>query len=372
MPLANPQGTVLYDDQTGQMAKLPTQTSLNAQSLKNFQGYGDRPEYQQLLQDLDAQHQAALENQKASVSDTERLLQEHLDRMNSKNRLDLSPLMSLVDTWTGSNMAKNYQRPTDSRADLETEAALQQGVQKARDAITDNEAQYLASKAGLLQRADDTKAGLLKALLGSETSQSLAKEKLAAKQAEAGGLNLTPGQKSMDVKFASDANEWSSAGRNNVESSLKSLETARSELERSRNDLLTTGKIAGSLPELFRTGKSLKIQQDVNKAMVNGIRAALGSNFTERENATIQKLSYDPSLSVDANLEKINSAIQKIRSDAANSEAKYQYFTNNNGTLLGYKGPGQQPAPQDPVTSGVKPMTREEKIKLLQSRKAGG
>lgn len=131
--------------------------------------------YAPLLQDLDVSRQAAVDDQRRGISEYEDLLKSHLDKTGQGQKIDLSPLMALSDTWFGGNLAGNYKRPTDSKAALETTAALQQGLQKARGALTDDEMQYLATRGSLLQKANE-----------SRVNQDIAKARLEESKAATG------------------------------------------------------------------------------------------------------------------------------------------------------------------------------------------
>lgn len=132
--------------------------------------------YAPLLQEFDARRQAAIEEEKRGIAGYEDLLQTHLDKTGQGQKVDLSPLMALSDSWFGGNLAGNYKRPTDSKSALETTAALQQGLQKARGSLTDNEMQNLALRANILQKSDESKA-----------NQAIAKARLEESKNSRGG-----------------------------------------------------------------------------------------------------------------------------------------------------------------------------------------
>ena len=127
-----------------------------------FTPYTDKPEYQALMKQMAANRDMSTAQQQMGISQYEDLLKAQLER-NQNQQIDLSPLASLVDTWTGSNLAAGYRRPTDARTNLQTTEALQQGLQKAKGALTDDQVASLGQRAGMLQKGDETMAGLLTA-----------------------------------------------------------------------------------------------------------------------------------------------------------------------------------------------------------------
>ena len=183
------QGADMYGDQ---VAMQPTQqdiTSISAQSMQapvnaaprndqlaRFQTYLDNPETQALISALDANRKAAYGRGQQGVSQYEELLQQHLDRTQNDPKLDLSPLMSFADNLYGTRLTQNYKAPTTTRGALETTAALQQGLQKAKGSLIDDEQNYLSTRLNLLQKGDETRLNAIKALAGLEEAKAKAGE----------------------------------------------------------------------------------------------------------------------------------------------------------------------------------------------------
>ena len=127
-----------------------------------FTPYTDKPEYQALLSQMAGNRSLAEAQQQQGISQYEDLLKAQSVR-NQNQQVDLSPLASLVDSWTGSRLASGYKAPVSARSNLDATVALQQGLQKAKGALTDDQLAYLSQRAGLLQKGDETVAGLLTA-----------------------------------------------------------------------------------------------------------------------------------------------------------------------------------------------------------------
>jgi hypothetical protein len=157
------------------LASLESPISSQAALPFGFQQYTNRPEDMQVLNEYTANQARSQEQQQQGVNQYEQLLKEHLAK-SVNPQLDLSPLMALSDTWYGGNLAQNYKRPTDSKANLQTTVELQQGLQKAKDALTDNQASTLKTKMNYLQQADQTALNALMAQARDRETQRNAGE----------------------------------------------------------------------------------------------------------------------------------------------------------------------------------------------------
>ena len=183
--------------------------------------------------------------------------------------------------------------------------------------------------------------------LGQKDRELNIREKEAgAKQDKASGAN--EGLKALDRDYAKDYNDWTSMGKATMDKNLRLLNDAKAELTDAQKDFGTSGNIVGRLPDVFRTEKSRVIQQKVHAAAVGAMKAALGSAFTEGEGKRIMNLSYDPTLSPEQNMGKIDEAIADNMDNAKNQEGKSRFFEKVQ-TLKGYKAPdgGSGPKPGD-------------------------
>jgi type II secretory pathway pseudopilin PulG len=151
-----------------------------------FTPYTENPEYKAKLGELETLRGVAQKQQQGGVDDYEKLLKEHLAR-NAKPQMDLSPLLALNDSWFGTNLRSGYSKPQDSKGVLETTANLQGGLQKARDSLTDNQANYLNQQIQAYQRGDQTKAQLLEAAGRLEQAKA---QTVAARGSKDEGVNI--------------------------------------------------------------------------------------------------------------------------------------------------------------------------------------
>jgi hypothetical protein len=99
---------------------------------------------QQALQDTFQKRQA---QQEGSISSMEDSLKKYLAR---ERKTDLSPLLALADSWSGSNLLKAYNRPeTQEERDAKV-LQIQNLIAKQRGELTDNELSLLKSRASEL------------------------------------------------------------------------------------------------------------------------------------------------------------------------------------------------------------------------------
>lgn len=73
------------------------------------------------------------------------------------DQLDLSPLMSLVDSWRGTHLAQDYKAPGQQAKDQATVEKLQEAINRERGGATDDMIQLLKDKAQTRQNADNAR-----------------------------------------------------------------------------------------------------------------------------------------------------------------------------------------------------------------------
>lgn len=91
------------------------------------------PLQQKIQQQIELQRQG-IESQRAQVQQLGQAPQE----------MDLSPLMALTDSWTGSNFSKSYQKPETAQERAYKQAQLQQGLRNQESGLIDSEIKMLA------------------------------------------------------------------------------------------------------------------------------------------------------------------------------------------------------------------------------------
>ena len=208
--------------------------------------------------------------------------------------------------------------------------------------------------------------GLAKVRLLSEKANAKAKE-----------ITLSPGEKQLDKNFVKDYNSTFVQGNyqeavNNIDRLEKLLNVelpgiknkaadkkipGRGAIGNIVGEMLDRDKVSGGLTQAsLATAEDLplklgvpakfwrsqlypdavKFQQDVNKAIVAGLRAAYGAQFTQSENFDYKAMTWDPRLGEETNIERVQELIKKIRVEANSKLAAGKYFEEH-GTLKGYK-----------------------------------
>lgn len=149
----------------------------------------------------------------------------------------------------------------------------------------------------------------------------------------------TPAQQHVDAAFAKDYNDWQTTGQSSVQKNLQLLTNAVDTLEKRKKDIVgTSGRVTGRLPDAFRSEESIRVRDDVHRAVQGALRATLGSQFTEREGERIMAASYNENLSPEANIKKIKGAIQELQHNVSNMDARSSYYEQH-GTLTGWVSP---------------------------------
>jgi hypothetical protein len=164
--------------------------------------------------------------------------------------------------------------------------------------------------------------------------KELQAEKLAAKK---DNEPMTAGIRELDKQFAKDYNDWTGSGKAAFDKSLSRLKEARKNLVQQQ----VGGRFQGELPDWAKPEALKVIRDDVHASAVTALKAALGSQFTEREGTRIQGYSFNEKLSPAENLKKIDLAIKELEDAKINKEAKVRQFEAK-GTLGGFRSEAQE------------------------------
>jgi hypothetical protein len=148
------------------------------------------PEYMRLRAEAEEKARQGIEQQRGGVQDVENLLK---DYMAQPQQIDLSALMGLADTWTGSNMAGSYKRPVSAEERKLKAAELQDILRKGAAGVTEKELEILRAQMG----EKKSEAELLSQYAQRKAQMELAQQKAKQKGAFAG---LNPKQ-ATDLKL---------------------------------------------------------------------------------------------------------------------------------------------------------------------------
>jgi hypothetical protein len=206
--------------------------------------------------------------------------------------------------------------------------------------------QYLAEK---MQGGEDKARDrdLMSKKLDAQLSQQKLSNDLARQRMDQGerslrlkeskpGLSLTPGQEAADKKYGgTNYIEWTGGGQAQYRNNKDLLSDALGKVEGLR-DFWLNPRVDALLPDVVRPEVTKVVQQDVSKAAIGAARAALGSQFTAQEHFWVQRLSYDPGLSAEENIQKIKRNLAEIEAIAADNDAMAAEFEDR-GTISGYK-----------------------------------
>lgn len=147
------------------------------------------------------------------------------------------------------------------------------------------------------------------------------------------------GTAALDRDFAKEYNDYVvKGGRATAEKGLQQLREARNELA---SGAARTGVVSGLVPERVRSfvmPKTAATQQKIMDNVVTSLRPILGAQFTENEGIRIQKLSFDPALSNEENIKKLDLMINRLEKMKASKDAAVEHFDASGGTLAGFNG----------------------------------
>lgn len=271
------------------------------------------------FEELMKRRTAGLESQRAGLEDIEAQIGKLNQPTNEKN---IAPILAISDFLAGTQYLKNYQTPAEKQKAAQAEALnLKLQLQKNKDALTDKEIDLYKA-----QYQDSFDREKLKAMTG------LAQQKQEVK--------LLPGQEAADKEYGKVYAQWAGeGGYAGVEKQLGGLQNAISAL---KADPSLTGSWVEKLPGgsssavLARVKpEAFAIQQAVEQAIQNTLKSSLGSQFTAKEGEQLLARAYDPRLSAEENIKKVQAVIQEIETKARRMEESAKYFEQTGGTLKG-------------------------------------
>ncbi len=255
-------------------------------------------------------------------------------RQNPQGGIDYNPFVSFAKMHdpsldTNSAMAAaNSIKPETAQERAMKLIKLQEMLQGHKDASAKT---AFANLAAQLKARNATKT--------SPLDDALKKAKINAYNR--GDLTqMLPGQKSMDQDFGKELSDWSaSGGWATVQKHTNSLKSAMEQLKQNPS---LSGGAASFLPESLGikariSPDAVAIKQKIYLAVQSGLKAALGSAFTQKEGDDLMARSYDDALPAAQNIEKLQAAIEEIETKAKQKEAAAKYFEKTGGTLKGYK-----------------------------------
>ena len=165
------------------------------------------------------------------------------------------------------------------------------------------------------------------------------------------GAGMSEGEKAVDKAYAADHLKWVQQGRGTFGKMKSELTEAISALENEEN---ISGPIVGAV--LNTSGGELTyprakaVQDYVLTTVQKSLRETLGAQFTAVEGKMLMDRAYNPLLSQAENAKRVRRLLNEIKEAATAKEAMAQYWNENNGSLVGYRGPSVRSALKLPET----------------------
>lgn len=169
-------------------------------------------------------------------------------------------------------------------------------------------------------------------------SPELAEEFRVAKSP--GGVDLTPGQRKLDERFATTAEAWFSKDAAQVDANIMNLEEKLSIIERGEANV--SGKLIGITPESLQPfigqTEAKAFLGDVRDIVFQSLREKLGAQFTEKEGDRLVAAAYDPSLPEEINAKRLRRLLAVVKT-MKESKSNMVNTWKNTGTLKDYEPP---------------------------------
>ena len=154
------------------------------------------------------------------------------------------------------------------------------------------------------------------------------------------GLDLSPGQRALDAKFATTAESWLSQDSVQVDANIMNLEEKLSIIERGEIDV--SGKFIGITPEFLQPFVGQEAARaflgDVRDIVFQSLKKKLGAQFTEKEGDRLVAAAYDSSLPEEVNAKRLRRLLSVVKTMKDSTDRMVQYW-NQTGTLKGYEQP---------------------------------
>jgi hypothetical protein len=183
--------------------------------------------------------------------------------------------------------------------------------------------------------------GIIPETMTFETFKGIGKGPLV--QNILGGDKLTPGQESIDKKFADDYVAWRGGGGQDTAAQIAQLKPVIQALEAGQP---ITGMKVAVQPDLLlamTNPRALQSREQVEEVVQRNLRTVLGAQFTEKEGERLIARAYNPKLPPEENAKRVRRLFLQMSTAAEQKQAMVEYF-DQNGTLRGFAGkmPGVQ------------------------------
>jgi hypothetical protein len=172
--------------------------------------------------------------------------------------------------------------------------------------------------------------------------------KLAEIQQKSKEKSLSKGQEAIDINYGKEYADFLGRGGASVAAGqLKNLADARNIItDAIANKKDITGSVASfvtsdNMPKWlggFAAPETVTVQDMINSVAQSNLRNTLGAQFAQKEGEGVLQRVFNPALSPQENLRRLDMMASSIESASKAKEAEAKYFKEND-TLAGYEGP---------------------------------
>ncbi len=176
---------------------------------------------------------------------------------------------------------------------------------------------------------------------------------------------LTEGQKAVDKDYAKDYNDLTGGGEVSAKNAINKLKSLRNNMSKDKGLIQSGGgPISGSLPDMFRTQKSIAQRDNIVSVANSALKATFGGQLSDGERKALANEFYNDKLSNEENLKVIDRKISELEAGLENQKKKAKYYEDNQ-SLANYGSQGligkskPQSIKQNGVTYTLNPQTGE-------------
>lgn len=206
-----------------------------------------------------------------------------------------------------------------------------------------------------------------------ERELGLKKAELASKNGGA-MLGLTEGEKAVDKDYAKDFNDFTGGGEAKAIAAIDKLKYYRDEMAKD-NGLVQAGggPISGSLPDAFRTQKSISQRDNIVTVANSALKATFGGQLSDGERKAAANEFYNDKLDNSENLKIIDRKIQELEEGLVAQKNKANYYTQNRSLKgLGRSTPVESKFEADVLNyARAHKITPEQALSIKQQRTGG-
>lgn len=152
-------------------------------------------------------------------------------------------------------------------------------------------------------------------------------------------LGKETGVDEVNKSVAKEYTTWLGGGSADATKNVAQISNAINMLQ--SGDVTTgvkSGLIARSGLGAFLDPEGTGLREQVEEVVQRNLRVVLGAQFTEKEGERLINRAYNPSLSTQQNLKKLNALFTQMQTALDQKNAMMQYFQKNNFNILGYQG----------------------------------